>query len=195
MTEVVPRWEWRSFAPGFGGAESLILAGEQTRAVESGEVYVLSRRSDVNVKIREGVLNVKVLLQTNDHGLERWSPVLKALLPLEPDTVAQVLRFLHVSQRRGVDCCVNLDRFVDKIVLPNPDLAAVLVTKRRSCHSVNGCKAEVADLSVDGVPIRTVAVEHEDPRRVIVTVHMLGLADRENVNYVRGLKRLKGWDA
>lgn len=195
MTEVVPRWEWRSFAPEFGEAEARIAAGERTRAVDSAEVYILSRRSNVNVKAREGVLNVKVLLNVNEEKLEQWTPALKALFPLDAETVEEVLRMLHVPIPADLTGAYSLDRVVAEVAAGHFDLACVRVAKRRACHSINGCKAEIADLRVDGEPIRTVAVEHEDPRVVSLTVHSLGLGRLENVNYIRGLKRLKGWEA
>ncbi|MCU0611779.1 MAG: hypothetical protein MUE60_08335 [Candidatus Eisenbacteria bacterium] len=194
MTEVIPRWEWRTFGADFGEAEARIAAGEQTRAVDSGEVYILSRRSGVNVKIREAVLNVKVLLQTNGELLEQWTPALKALLPLDAETVAEVMQLLRVPPPRSLSGPHSLERLL-KLAASGADLLPVHVTKQRTCHSVNGCKAEIADLTVDGIPIRTVAVEHESPKLVTLTVHMLGLEGRENVNYVRGLKRLMGWEA
>ena len=40
---------------------------------------------------------------------------------------------------------------------------------------------------------RTIAIESEDPTRVIGTVRELGLAMRPNVNYARGLKTLTGF--
>ena len=195
MPEVVPRWEWRAFGTDFGAAEERIVAGEQTRAVESGEVYIISRHSGVNVKAREGVLNVKVLLRVNEETLEQWTPALKALFPLDPETVMETLRMLHATRTPHVEGTYSLERFVSELVSRNENLLAVHVTKQRTCHSVNGCKAEIADLMVDGVPIRTAAVEHENPRLVALTVQMLGLKGLENVNYIRGLKRLKGWEA
>ncbi|MBN1425580.1 hypothetical protein JXA88_13580 [Candidatus Fermentibacteria bacterium] len=194
MTDIVPRWEWRSFGSDFGGAEARIAAAEQTRAVDSEEFYILSKRSGVNVKIRAGVLNVKVLLQTNEEGLEQWTPALKALFPLDAEALAEALRLLRVPPTQPLTGPFSLEGLLE-LVRPEGDLLAVHVTKQRACHSVNGCKAEIADLTVDGAPIRTVAVEHENPRLVGLTVHMLGLEGRENVNYIRGLKRLKGWEA
>ncbi len=55
-----------------------------------------------------------------------------------------------------------------------------------------GCIVEIANLWFDGTPVRTIAVEQEDPAAVTAAVRKLGLERFENVNYVKALKRFKG---
>jgi hypothetical protein len=59
---------------------------------------------------------------------------------------------------------------------------------------INGCIVEMADLKFDGKPVRTVAVEMEDPGQVMATVKELQLVQFENVNYLKALKRFAGMD-
>jgi hypothetical protein len=47
----------------------------------------------------------------------------------------------------------------------------------------------------DGKPIRTVAIELEDPARVLAAVREMSLEQFENISYPRGLKRLLGLSA
>src|SRR3954469_16456595 len=78
MTEaIVPRWEWRTFGDRFGAADSRFdaLAPEEVR--ESDEVYVLSSLSDASIKLRDALIDVKVLREVSADGLERWEPILK----------------------------------------------------------------------------------------------------------------------
>ena len=72
---------------------------------------------------------------------------------------------------------------------PHARLRAVAVAKERFGLTVDGCIVELANLTFDGAPIRTAAVEHEDPALVIATVRKLGLAAFENINYIKALKR------
>ena len=51
MSEITPRWEWRSFGPRFGGAEKRLAALTPRGVQESDEVYLLSAAGD-NVKVR-----------------------------------------------------------------------------------------------------------------------------------------------
>ena len=69
------------------------------------------------------------------------------------------------------------------------------VHKRRQRYTVAGCTAEMTDVVADGRPIRTVAMELEDPARVVAAVREMGLDRFENISYPRGLKRLLGLSA
>ena len=93
------RWEWRVF-----GADADVpgarLGSRTPDSVElSDEVYVLSRASDASVKIRDGRLDAKRLLQIDGDGLEQWTPVLKASFPLSAADLGTVLSLLGVGRR------------------------------------------------------------------------------------------------
>ena len=51
---------------------------------------------------------------------------------------------------------------------------------------------EIADTTFNGVPMRTVCVEHIDPDNVIATVRELGLIGFENINYINAMKTAVG---
>ena len=69
---------------------------------------------------------------------------------------APLLR-LHRQETYGYE------EFLGELVEPHPDLKMVRVEKERHGFMINGCIVEIADLKFDGKPIRTVAVEMEDP--------------------------------
>lgn len=77
MSEIIPRWEWRCFGQQFGDAETCLIAHGLDKLQYSDEIYLLSLVSDANVKIRDGLMDVKQLEQTDTHGFELWRPVLK----------------------------------------------------------------------------------------------------------------------
>ncbi len=83
-----------------------------------------------------------------------------------------------------------LDQLVAEVVVPSPDLMAVEVHKRREHYAVGGCMAELSEVRIGQGARRTIAVESEDPARVIATVRDLGLGARRNVCLPRGLKAL-----
>ena len=66
MAEIKPRWEWRTFGTRFARAEA-VFAGLETKGVqETDEIYLLTEKGS-NVKIRAGLLDIKVL-QTGERG-------------------------------------------------------------------------------------------------------------------------------
>ncbi|MFH1214155.1 MAG: hypothetical protein V1681_08690, partial [Candidatus Neomarinimicrobiota bacterium] len=96
--QIVPRWEWRAFAEEFPSAEQVLQSLECTRIKESEEIYIISKNSCDNCKIRNSLMDIKVLEKTGEDGLELWKPVLKASFPLSFEIVRLVLRTLHVRK-------------------------------------------------------------------------------------------------
>ena len=183
------RWEWRAFGDGFGEAEGRF--GEPERVQESDEVYLVSRLTDANVKVRDDLLDVKQLEHVDDDGLEQWTPVLKAEFPVTGDQVAAVLDRLGVAVELSRDA-YSLDELIGEVVAAGPELSAVHVHKRRQRYTIGGCMSELTDLETDVGNTRTVAVESEDAAAVIAAVRDLGLADLPNTSFPRGLKALAG---
>lgn len=183
------RWEWRTFGDGVSVVETHLrgVAPEERR---SRDTYIVSDRSDINTKIRDGLLDIKTLDRVDAHGLELWKPAAKLHFPLSPASVEAVLRLWGVSARPVGDHEWPLDALLDRIVARDSALARVDVEKLRRIFAVDDCLVEVADLTIEGQPLRTAAVEMFDPERVWHTVQTLGLSSYENVNYVKALKRV-----
>ena len=96
---IVARWEWRTFGAGFDEPEARIRNFEQGNFKESGEVYVLSRNSDENVKVRDDLLDIKSLQEVNADGLEQWFPVLKAGFPISVEAYSVSWSMIFVYSR------------------------------------------------------------------------------------------------
>jgi len=191
MGEVIPRWEWRTFGDHFGAAEARLAALEAGNAQQSDELYLLSSVCDANVKIRDGLMDVKRLEHTDAHGLEQWRPVMKGTFPLPAAEVEQVFAALGVAPPPLARAAYALEQVL--VELLEPGLRAVGVHKKRTRYTIDGCLAELTEVVVAaGKAVRTVAVESEDPARVLAAVRTLGLEGIENVSYPRGLKRLVG---
>jgi len=146
------------------------------------------------VKIRDGLMDVKLLEAVNGDGLEQWCPVLKKPFPLDAADVSTALSALGVPVGDLSSGSFTLDELLSSLVHPNPGLTAVQVHKRRSHFHVGGCMTEVSAISVGGRWARTVAVEDEDPAHVSATLRELSLSDLPNVCVARGLKTLVGFD-
>jgi exopolyphosphatase/guanosine-5'-triphosphate,3'-diphosphate pyrophosphatase len=187
---VAARWEWRSFGPSFGEAEAWFTAQTPERVQESDELYVVSKLTDANVKVRDDLLDVKQLEHVDDDGLEQWVPVLKAPFPISADQVAAVLDRLGVTLSLARES-YTLEELVDELGASS-DLLPVNVHKRRQRYTVGGCMSELTDLVTDVGETRTVAVESEDAAAVIAAVRELGLGSLPNTSFPRGLKALAG---
>jgi len=191
---IVPRWEWRAFGRSFGAAEERFDALSPERVQESDELYVLSKTVDENVKVRDELLDVKQLEHVNADGLEQWMPVMKEPFPLAATTAASVVERLAAAVPPLKRDAYTLDEFVRELVLSSADLLAVHVHKRRQRYTIGGCMTELTDLRTDVGETRPVAVEAEDPERVIATVRDLRLASLANTSFPHGLKGL-AWGA
>ena len=190
MTAIVPRWEWRTFGSSFGAAEdALAELASSGEPKESDELYLLSTE-DGNVKVRDGLMDIKVLREADQAGLERWEPVMKHPFPLAAEDVSLVLEVLRVPQPRLNRSAYDLDELLDELVRPIGAVREAEIHKRRTRFTVGGCMAELTDVIADGRSTRTVAVESEDAGAVLESVRSVGLDNYFNVSYQRGLTAL-----
>jgi hypothetical protein len=87
------RWEWRTFGQRFGEADARFAALTSSGTTDSDETYFLAPGGD-NVKVRDALMDVKVLQAVNADGLEQWAPVMKAGFPLSATDAARVFEAL-----------------------------------------------------------------------------------------------------
>jgi hypothetical protein len=194
MAEIKARWEWRTFGEAFGEAEKKILSYPKDKVRNSSEVYILSKNSTDNTKIRDMLMDIKTLRQVNRDRLEQWFPVMKAGFPLALPVLVDVFKAWKAPLPQLQRQAYSYEEFLGELVGKHPDLKMVQVEKERHGLMINNCIVEIADLKFDGKPIRTVAVEMEDPDAVIRTVRQLDLDGFENVNYLKALKRSVGME-
>jgi exopolyphosphatase/guanosine-5'-triphosphate,3'-diphosphate pyrophosphatase len=189
METIVPRWEWRSFAASFGEADERFRELPPGKMNTSDELYLLSPHCDANVKVRDGLMDIKTLEQADARGLEQWRPVMKVAFPLPAEAIARVCSALQVAPVPPRDT-YTLEAMQAELTHPFRGVRAVPIHKRRQRYMVGGCVAELTELTAHGRATRTVAIESEDPARVWDAVEAMHLQRYENVSYPRGLKRL-----
>jgi exopolyphosphatase/guanosine-5'-triphosphate,3'-diphosphate pyrophosphatase len=192
---VVPRWEWRIWREDLGEAGARFAELTPERVQESDETYLVSVNSEASVKVRDGVMDVKELVTVDGDGLEQWRPVMKAALPLPAADARKVMGILGVDSPSPARDAYTLDELVDELVRPSAEVLAIEVHKRRAHYTVGGCMAERSELSTKYGARQTIAIESEDPARVVATVHELGLDLVPNVSLERELKTLAGFGA
>ena len=81
MTEISPRWEWRTFGERFGAAERTFAALSPERVQESDELYLLSEAGGDTVKVRAELMDVKHLEHVNDGRSRAMDPGEEGLVP------------------------------------------------------------------------------------------------------------------
>lgn len=185
MPPIVPRWEWRAFAARFHDVETRLADKLKDAPHESDELYFISKGGE-NVKVRDGLMDVKVLREVDRNGLEQWIPVMKAGFPLpaaEVEKLLQALKFDAPIRRPSY----SLPDFTADFAGPRGPIRSVQVHKRRRRFTIGKCMAELSDVVVSDRPARTIAVEHEDPAAVIGAVRELRLDGWVNTSYPKGI--------
>jgi hypothetical protein len=195
VSAVIPRYEFRIFGNDLKKYEDKIKAfskEELTRHMDS--VYLLTpwKRKN-NVKIREGVMDIKLLEQQYE-GLQQWNPFLVGKFPLKAEIIKSV-----VFPALGIESPVfkrnkySLNQFIEEVVSIDPDLSIAYVLKTRHAYTVNECITEIAEIKVNGASIKTICIEAEDPNKVIKAKEMIGIDKKmENVSYPLAMKRIMG---
>jgi exopolyphosphatase / guanosine-5'-triphosphate,3'-diphosphate pyrophosphatase len=192
---IVPRWEWRIFAPIPDSATARLAGLETARVEDSDETYLLSLTSDASAKIRGGRMDVKRLERVDGDGLELWMPVMKAAFPLPVAEVRSMLAVLEAAPPALARAEYTFEQLLAEVVDPSSGLLGVGVHKRREHYTLDGCMAELTEMRTATRAARTIAVESEDPAQVLAAVHELGAGARPVVCVAKGLKALVGFGA
>jgi exopolyphosphatase/guanosine-5'-triphosphate,3'-diphosphate pyrophosphatase len=191
----VLRWEWRTFAPDLNALRKRLpdlSAGQPRRSRESCIVCALVPH---DAKIRFDMLDVKRLLQVDAQGLELWDPVLKDTFPVSAGTVARLFGIWKLGLPGFARASYSLTLFLEEIVAPNRQLHRVDVEKTRYGFVYEGCIAEIADVTLNGVPMATFCLENESEAAVLSAMADLGYAGARNVSYTQAIKEALGLTA
>ncbi len=155
------------------------------------EIYVLSTGSDdAIVKVRDGLLDLKVKTGDTPEGYEIFQPRGKFPFPVAREELALVLAELKVSIDLGADR-YSLDALL-AIVRRQRDLVAVTVEKTRHGFTVGDVICEYDEVWFNGALMESACCESADPPALARVVEALGLSGFANVNYLRAAKRVVG---
>jgi len=193
MATIIPRWEWRTFGIDFGAAEAKIRTFPCEGTKTSQEKYILSKVSNENVKIRFDLVDVKQLKEINADKLEQWYPAMKSGFPIERDAITRLFdEFFKTPAPMMNRDAFTFDEFLDEVIRPCQFLVIVDVEKERHAYKINDTTVEIAETKFNGVPMRTICVEHTDPALVMATVRELGADGFKNINYINAMKSAVG---
>ena len=193
--KIVPRAEFRVFGKDIikGVIEHMWACKAQLfkARVMPEETYILSRHTnEANVKVRDGLLDIKTKTGETPEGFEIFQPRGKFQFPVSREELAEILGHLKVT----VDLTepeYTFDAFCG-LVKANPEMALVKVEKKRYGLSVNGVICEYAQVWFNGALVETACCESENYEAMKGAVEVLGIADLPNTNYLRAAKAVIG---
>ena len=193
MNSVPPRYEFRAWGSDLNGVREAIVGLSHKRETrESHEVYIVSAgRSDVNPKVRDHKLDIKVLVAVRD-GFERWEPRFKAGFPLSDDVVRHELLPLFGAAPELHREKYTVPELLD-VVAEQEGITAVETFKRREIVAVGGYIAEFADVLIEGRWLATAALESVDIEALWEARELLELEHHANISYPVAIKREIGW--
>lgn len=190
--KITPRAEFRVFGQGIIDIVGLSMWKAQAKLFkirQSKEVYILSRHTnEANVKIRDGLLDIKTKVGETAEGYEIFQPRGKFEFPVKKDELAIIFDNLLVPITPDKPT-YSFEEFLD-LVGSHPDLSAVDVEKERYGFSVDGVICEYAEVLFNGALLETACAESEDYSVMKEVINKLEIADLENTNYLIAAKRV-----
>ncbi len=193
--QIVPRAEFRVFGPGvielvqgkmWNGKTVLFKARKMPL-----ETYFLSvKTNDANVKVRDGLLDIKTKVGETPDGYEIFQPRGKFQFPVSKDDLATILSHLQVDMPLDLDS-YEIDTFIE-MARKHPELTPVTVEKMRYGFTIDGIICEYAQVWFNGALVETACAESENYAGMKDVVEGLGLSEMPNTNYLRAAKRVVG---
>lgn len=188
------RWEWRTFEYSPERWQDVLGGGQQMTAGSlTTETYLLVPGSGANVKVRNGLLEIKELLRTSEAGLQQWWPTLRASFPLTPADLTVVLATWSCPAAPAAPIIGSPEALIGFLQQRMPVLRALPVKKWRRSFDLEGCKAERATILVRGELLESMAVEHLDPTLLLHVLQSHHLDRLPNTSYPVALGRVLGW--
>jgi hypothetical protein len=192
---IVPRAEFRVFGRDvIEGVKARMWNGKtvlfQARKMPA-ETYFLSARTDeANVKVRDGLLDIKTKVGATPEGYEIFQPRGKFQFPVRREDLATILLHLKVEAELGAET-YTIDDFVE-LARRHPELSAVSVEKMRYGFTIDGIICEYAQVWFNGALVESACCESENYEGMRQVIEGLGIAALPNTNYLRAAKAVVG---
>jgi len=119
---------------------------------------------------------------------------MKVGFPAPADDIARIFSAFDLVRPEMKRDEYTYDQFIDEIVGGSDELAVIKVTKKRDGFMIREVIVEVAEVTFDGIALKTAAAEHIDPALVMEVARELGLDAFPNVNYIKAMKKAVGME-
>jgi hypothetical protein len=192
---IVPRAEFRVFGHGVIDIVKAKMwdAGAVLQKARKmpAETYFLSvHTNEANVKVREGLLDIKTKVGETPDGYEIFQPRGKFQFPVKKADLETILS--HLKARMTLEReSYTLEEFTE-LARRHPDLVPVTVEKMRYGFSVDGIICEFAQVWFNGALLESACCESENYDGMRKAIAALGIAEMPNTNYLKAAKRVVG---
>lgn len=193
--KIVPRAEFRVFGKDIIEAVKAKLWNGRTVLFQArkmpAETYFLSvNTNEANVKVRDGLLDIKTKVGETPEGYEIFQPCGKFQFPVQRDDLATILSHLKVAIPLTEES-YSIDAFI-AMARKHPDLVPVTVEKMRYGFTVDGIICEYAQVWFNGAMVESACAESENYAGMKQVVEGLGIASLPNTNYLKAAKQVVG---
>jgi len=196
--KIVPRAEFRVFGQGiidivtermWNGKTVL----QQKRKMPKETYFLSVHTNEANVKVREGLLDIKTKVGQTPEGYEIFQPRGKFQFPVKREDLVTILSHLKVNMALDRDT-YTIEEFIE-MARKHPNLVPVSVEKLRYGFTINGVICEYAQVWFNGALVESACVESENYAAMKEVVESLGIAQMPNTNYLKAAKRVVGLEA
>lgn len=196
--KIVPRAEFRAFGQGIIDIVTEKMWNGKTVLFQKRkmpkETYFLSvNTNEANVKVRDGLLDIKTKVGETPEGYEIFQPRGKFQFPVKREDLATILSHLKVEMDLPL-AEYPIEAFIE-MARRHPELVPVSVEKLRFGFTIDGIICEYAQVWFNGALIESACVESENYAGMKTVVESLGLAQFPNTNYLKAAKRVVGLEA
>jgi len=193
--KITPRAEFRVFGAGVVDLVKEKMWNGRTVLFQArrmpAETYFLSvHTNEANVKVRDGLLDIKTKVGETPEGYEIFQPRGKFQFPVKRDDLAKILANLKVEIPLEQET-YTIDEFV-QMARRHPEMTAVSVEKMRYGFTVDGVICEYAQVWFNGAMVESACAESENYAGMKQVIEGLGIAGMPNTNYLRAAKRVVG---
>lgn len=195
--KIVPRAEFRVFENGvIDHVKERIWNGKtvlfKARRMPVETYFLSVHTNEANVKVREGLLDIKTKVGETPEGYEIFQPRGKFQFPVKKDDLATIISHLQVEMDL-TQAEYDIDTFIS-MVKKHRELTAVNVEKMRYGFTIDGIICEYAQVWFNGALVETACAESEDYAGMKSVIEELQLSSKPNTNYLRAAKRVVGME-
>ena len=195
--KVVPRAEFRVFGHGIIKTvkKKMWDAGavlQRARKVPAETYFLSVHTNEANVKVREGLLDIKTKVGETPAGYEIFQPSGKFKFPVKKADITTILSYLEVNMDLDGETW-SLKKFTE-MARRHPDLVPVTVEKMRYGFTVDGIICEYAQVWFNGALLESACCESDNYKSMRKAIKALGIEAMPNTNYLKAAKRVVGME-
>lgn len=193
--KIVPRAEFRVFGQGvidlvkekMWNGKTILF---QARKMPVETYFISANTNEANVKVRDGLLDIKTKVGETPEGYEIFQPRGKFQFPVKQEDLAVILSHLKVEMDLAQET-YTIAEFI-AMARKHPDLAPVSVEKMRYGFTIDGIICEYAQVWFNGAMVESACAESENYAGMKQVIEGLGIAAMPNTNYLKAAKRVVG---